>query len=623
MLNNRCYFILLALNLIPQLIAGFAPAVPEQIHEHEMSSTFETEIKLEELHINETPVEKIREFGQEYVKDSTNFKEILDTTEPLSLIKNVEEKRALAFIEMPQDNEIPILTFKEKQFLKELFQTHLIKRHGDKLIIAFTYQHEDLLPETKEQAIYLLLAAYYSDQDKVPNELQKNGILNEKQASALDKKEYNPHPFKPMGNQKLKVTNARTHEGLSGSTRVKTSTGYSSLKDLQVGDMVACFDPESKQILYSPVTHTDKIQVQQHVVITLNGKDIKVAPQHEFYATALNEWVTAAALLNDANLCSYVSPEIQNVQLVNDKLDVIRITVNSHHNFFITDNNILVHNYIPIVIELAIAFEIGQEIALTWAILAPTAMAIATGLFYWITDKFVHDTPRDLIFTPGPMQDYSQFFGDSNVDVKFYSHGYVENSNHTHTKGTNNHKNPQNSSDKPRAAHNEATKSSQQPKNIQQKEASVTADPPPLDPKKPDREDKNQKEEKENLNKKDGIKESPIYKKALNAIEKNIHRFEKLRISQLSKSVLKHVINNHYKIGEVAKRRTSNSIFNENIDLIDTILTALELGTESEPRVITYDCGKIIGTSLDGTPTSIIKVCLHAVENMITSVFPG
>lgn len=420
MLKNQSYNMFLALNLFVLTTFGFAPAVHEQIDEQELSSSLETEIKVEELQAKETKLEEIKELTEEYLKNIPNFKEILNSTEPITLLKNIEYKKGLAFFDLPKEGAIPLLSFEEKQLIKEYFKTYRIVKHGNKIVIAFTYKDNNLLPETKEQAIYLLLAAYISDQDKTRKELQNDGILNEKQAKALGKKEYKPHPSKPLALQKLKVTNARSHEGLSGSTRVKTSTGYSSLKDLQVGDMVACYDQLNKQIVYSPVTHADKIEVKKHISITVNGQELRVAPEHLFYAAALNEWVTAYSLLYDANLCSYIDPNIQDVQLINEKLDVIRISVNSHHNFFITDNNILVHNYIPIVIELAIAFEIGQEIALTWAILAPTAMAIATGLFYWITDKFISESPRDLSFLPNRMQDYSDYFSEDNSRQIYY-----------------------------------------------------------------------------------------------------------------------------------------------------------------------------------------------------------
>ena len=72
----------------------------------------------------------------------------------------------------------------------------------------------------------------------------------------------------------------------------------------------------------------------------------------------------------------------------------------------------------------------------------------------------------------------------------------------------------------------------------------------------------------------------------------------------------------------MAKRRDQTSMFRDDINLVDLILETLEYGTEIEPGVKTYDCGKIIGHSLNGEPTTVIAVCLNSAKNMITTVFP-
>lgn len=170
-------------------------------------------------------------------------------------------------------------------------------------------------------------------------------------------------------------------------------------------------------------------------------------------------------------------------------------------------------------------------------------------------------------------------------------------------------------------APHEETEPIEPPSQIAQQESSITASPPPLEPKEP--KEKDEKTNSQNTEiKNEGLKESNIYKKAIESIEKNVDRFEKLGINQLSKKVLRHIINHHYKIGEVAKRRDQTSMFKDDINLVDLILEALENGTEIEPGVKTYDCGKIIGQSLNGEPTTIITVFLNSAKNMIITVFP-
>jgi hypothetical protein len=171
-------------------------------------------------------------------------------------------------------------------------------------------------------------------------------------------------------------------------------------------------------------------------------------------------------------------------------------------------------------------------------------------------------------------------------------------------------------------APHEETEPIEPPSQIAQQESSITASPPPLDPKEPKQKKESATDSQNKQIEKDGLKESSIYKKAIESIEKNVHRFEKIGINQLSKKVLRHIINHHYKIGEVAKRRDQTSMFKDDINLVDLILETLENGIEIEPGVKTYDCGKIIGHSLNGEPTTVIAVFLNSAKNMITTVFP-
>ena len=422
-------------------IASSSTEVPK---EQEISSSLESEIKPEEIHSTESKLEEINAIKNELSKVSNNFT-VLSESKTFFIATNPEEKRAGVIFEIPKSTEIPNLSPEDKVRLKELFTIYQVEKIGTRIGLAFTYKDENLLPEDKEQAILLLYAAYCKDEENDDVHAFED-ILNEKQAKALGKKEKKPAKHNSKNStqhvrikQKYNVATPNVHEGLLGTTRVKTSTGYSALQDLKVGDFVECHDLKNHQITYSPITHADKVHLKSYISITLNGQELKVARNHQFYVPPLQEWTTAEALLADANLCSYLDPNIQDVQLINKELDVIRISVDSNHNFFITDNNILVHNYIPIVIEVFIAFEIGQGATITWAILAPTAMAIATGLFYWVTGKTILESPRDLSFLPLPMEGFSDYFSENNAaEVQFNGNNSSQNSKQIHYNADNN-----------------------------------------------------------------------------------------------------------------------------------------------------------------------------------------
>ncbi|CAN5126141.1 hypothetical protein BH09DEP1_BH09DEP1_5120 [soil metagenome] len=171
----------------------------------------------------------------------------------------------------------------------------------------------------------------------------------------------------------------------------------------------------------------------------------------------------------------------------------------------------------------------------------------------------------------------------------------------------------------------EETESIERPIESAQQASLITANPPPLEPQDPQEKDDGTKEIENADLQKEGIKETSIYKRAADAIERNTQRFEKLNLKNLSKKDLQHIINNHTKIGEISQKRSMSnktSLFNEDIDLIDLILEAWESGIEIKNGVREYDCGRIIGTSKDGIPTSVIKVCLNGTKDAIRTAYP-
>ena len=121
------------------------------------------------------------------------------------------------------------------------------------------------------------------------------------------------------------------------------------------------------------------------------------------------------------------------------------------------------------------------------------------------------------------------------------------------------------------------------------------------------------------------LKETKVYRDAKNQITANTERFEKLGLKPISNKDLKHIVNNHTKVGEVARQRSlsdKTSFFKDDINLIELILDAWEFGEEIWPGSKEYDCAKIVGTTKTGEPTSIIQVSLNKTSDAIRTAFP-
>ncbi len=183
---------------------------------------------------------------------------------------------------------------------------------------------------------------------------------------------------KSKGNQLVQVINKlrSPKEGLLGTTVVKTDNGYRKISELQVGDAICCYDFTNQKETQSKVTYADKVHLKKHIQIAVNDQVVRVSPSHKFYIHSLNLWVTATDIKNNENLRELVDPNIKDVKEVKEALDVVRITVDDKQNYFITDHNILVHNF---VIEGSILWGAGEGAVIFWSFLKPTLIGL--GIF--------------------------------------------------------------------------------------------------------------------------------------------------------------------------------------------------------------------------------------------------
>ena len=339
-------------------------------------------------------LEELNSLAENYSQKNLD-KESVPTEPGLILLNNKEEQKAIAIFEIPDDSKIYALSDEEKELIKELFEVISVENSGQYKVIHFRYKDESVLPENKDQAIHLLYGPHLENNAADRPSSTTNSTLSESQKKALSlKKNQNISEILPDKKEVMKKVATVTispNEGLLGSTKVKTDTGHRALEELKIGDIVACFDIKNSIETYSKVTFVDKIHLKNHIQIIINDQIIQVAPQHRFYIQSPNLWITAQELKENPELRNLIDPNIQDVIEVDQELDMIRITIDSNHNFYITDHNILVHNFIPIVIAISIAFEIGEGAVITWAILAPTLAATSAGLIYWANKKSKHD----------------------------------------------------------------------------------------------------------------------------------------------------------------------------------------------------------------------------------------
>lgn len=338
---------------------------------------------------------------QQYkLANSENIKILIQNK--FSLIKDTQKKEATAIFETPTKPQSYILSESEVEKTKTLFVVKSIESKGQFKVVKFQYFSEELLPENQEQAILLLYKPYLKNLlvqenltlDELNDYLARcKNPLNDKQKKFLlgKRKELDAKTLERQKKALMKqiVSKAGSYkEGFLGSTIIKTDTGYKKIADLKIGDTVICYDREKFKKNTSKITNINRQRVPKHIQITIDGKILQVAQQHKFYVESYDTWITAQELHDSPHLRELVDSKIQNVQEVNQPLDVLNVTIDSNHNFYITEHNILVHNFSPEII-----ITVGE--ALLPIIDKVTYSLISGGILYLGWQQMKRNHPED------------------------------------------------------------------------------------------------------------------------------------------------------------------------------------------------------------------------------------
>lgn len=136
--------------------------------------------------------------------------------------------------------------------------------------------------------------------------------------------------------------------GFPAGTLVKTTNGYSSIEDIQVGDLVVTCNLqdscEEKEVLATNTEQTDSL-----VQIFVGDVEIKVSGDHLFYVPDEHRWVQAKNLGIGFELltASHQILLISEVSLLQESQpqSLYDLSIADNHNFYVSDKDILVHNF--------------------------------------------------------------------------------------------------------------------------------------------------------------------------------------------------------------------------------------------------------------------------------------
>jgi len=151
--------------------------------------------------------------------------------------------------------------------------------------------------------------------------------------------------------------------GFPALTLVKTPCDWVAIEQLKVGDLVVCCD-NNHTYVEKVITHTTAYKARDCMCICIDGATIVTSRYHNFYIFDQKIWKMAQDLKEGDLLVgrSGIGMPIQKITTIVQDVDLYDIAVKDCHNFLVSKNNILVHNFFP-AIAVALHWAVGMGAA--------------------------------------------------------------------------------------------------------------------------------------------------------------------------------------------------------------------------------------------------------------------
>lgn len=130
-------------------------------------------------------------------------------------------------------------------------------------------------------------------------------------------------------------------------TLVATETGYVTIENIKVGDLVWAHDPETGETALKPVVQTFRNETAEWIHVTVNGETLTCTPEHPFYVPKKG-WTSAVDLRAGDILVmlngGYVVVEQVQHELLESPETTYNFEVEGFHTYYVGENDIFVHN---------------------------------------------------------------------------------------------------------------------------------------------------------------------------------------------------------------------------------------------------------------------------------------
>lgn len=191
------------------------------------------------------------------------------------------------------------------------------------------------------------------DKEKEENEIKLERMAREKNAIPPNCGRCTEccQPYAPLTTNNNN-TGARKSNGacFTKGTKVLTNNGYKEIEKIKPKDMVLSFNEEKNIMEYKPVIRriTHKNENTILFTLTMNKMEVKVTEAHRIYVKRNNKvhWIKVSEICLDDMLMNDKNKwfKITKIKKENILEDVYNLSVKDNHTYFVSENNILVHN---------------------------------------------------------------------------------------------------------------------------------------------------------------------------------------------------------------------------------------------------------------------------------------
>ena len=167
--------------------------------------------------------------------------------------------------------------------------------------------------------------------------------------------------------------------GFLDGTIIQTSGGVDYIQNIKKNDIVLSFSFETNEVVEGKVIDAYRFKIDQLVRISIDGEEFYLNPEHRFYSLEYQQWVKARDLKIGSHGLMKKGGRfgtVDDLEIIDGTAWLYDFTVEETENYFVGNQEILVHNFVFVIPILT--WVIGE--ALIWARVATIAVAIGTAV---------------------------------------------------------------------------------------------------------------------------------------------------------------------------------------------------------------------------------------------------